>query len=248
MGSAVAQEMALAHPQRIEALVLIGAFVSGKQNAFIREYLIGEWVDKNWRNQLIQRPGFQWPADAWSLNAYDLSDETMAFLRDGWVTDPIADSSFVKTILSETARVPLGAWIGVIKGLGQWENSEQLKRLTVPTLVLWATQDNAFLQEPDQLSVKMALEAAAAYSGARMVYKTYGKIPLPDSGMQENDLGHNLHWGAPQPVAADIASFFRYGLPQFGLPYADISGPKKVRIAAATGNITVWEGQVDIKN
>lgn len=240
MGSAVAQELALNHSGRVNGLVLIGTFVNGKESVTVNDFLIGELVEKTFRTELEKRPGFHWPADAWSLTPNDLGEEAMAFLQDLWVVDPVAADAFVQAILPETANVKLGVWIGVIKALAQMDNREALKNLKKPTLILWATQDNAFPAEPDQQRVKEAFQAAAQTNGTRIIYKVYGKIPLPASGMQENDLGHNLHWGAPDEVAADIASFIQHGFPTPGLPYANPDNIKQVLIEITNSNITTW--------
>ena len=38
-------------------------------------------------------------------------------------------------------------------------------------------------------------------------WKEYGIVPLPQSGTEQTDIGHNVQWGAPDPVAADIDAF-----------------------------------------
>ncbi len=240
MGSAIAQELALHHSGRVNSLVLIGTFVNGKESAVICDFLIGELVEKIFRAELEKRPGFHWPADAWYLTPNELGKDAMAFLKNLWVVDPIAADAFLQAVLSETANVKLGAWIGAINALARIDNREALKNLKKPTLILWATQDNAFLAEPDQQWVKEAFQSAAETNGNRIIYKVYGKIPLPASGMQESDLGHNLHWGAPNEVAADIASFIQNGFPAPGLPYANPDNAKQVLIEITNSNVTTW--------
>lgn len=239
MSSMIAQELVLRHAGRVNSLVLIGAFVNGKDAPAIHDFLIGEMLEKQWRSILEQRPGFRWPADAWSLTPRDLGPEVLDFLKQNWVVDPAADEAFIQAVYPETVNTPLGLWIGVIKALGQMDNRERIVNVKKPTLVLWATQDNFFPEEPDQQWVKEAFDLAAATNGNRVIYKTYGKAPLPASGMQESDLGHNLHWGAPAAVAADIASFIKTGMPVNDLPYADPSNVKTVLSSEAANNITV---------
>lgn len=239
MGNMIAQELVLRHAGRVSSLVLIGAFVNGKDAPAIRDFLIGEMLEKQWRSILEQRPGFRWPADAWLLTPRDLGPEVLDFLKQYWVVDPAADEAFVQAVYPETINTPLGVWIGVIKALGQMDNRERLKNVKKPTLVLWATQDNFFPQTPDQQWVKQAFDLAAAANGTRVIYKTYGKTPLPASGMQETDLGHNLHWGAPAAVAADIASFIKTGMPVNNHPYASPSNVKEVLSGEAVDNIAV---------
>lgn len=239
MGSVIAQELALHNTGRVNSLVLIGTFVNGKECPALRDFLVGELIEKNWRTTLESRPDFQWPADAWLLNAGDAGPAVQDFLKNMWVVDPMAEDSFIRAIYPETARVPLGVWIGIMKALVQTDNREALKNLKKPTLILWATQDNFFPETPDQQWVKEAFESAARTNGTQVVYKIYGKAPLPASGMQETDLGHNLHWGAPQAVAADIASFLESGMPLKGLPYANPTNNKQVLTDEAAMNIII---------
>lgn len=245
MGSMIAQEMALYHSGRVNSLVLIGTFVNGRISPTCS--FLGELVEQNWRAVLEKRPGIRWPADAWALTANDVGEEATDFLHNFWVVDPVAEDAFIQAVLPETQRVNLGTWIGAIKGLQQMDNREVLKNLKKPTLILWATQDNAFPAEPDQRWVKEAFRNAAETNGTRVIYKTYGKIPLPASGMQENDLGHNLHWGAPDEVAADIASFIQTGFPTPGLPYANPDNIEQVIIGLTDSGFTVWGNTAGLK-
>lgn len=243
MGSIVAQELALQYPGRVHSLTLIGTFVNGKESPVIRDILIAGLIEKEWRAALEKRPGFRWPADAWSLTPQHLGNEAMQFLKETWVFDPVADDAFIRAILTETANVRLGTWIGAIKALGKVDNRKALKNLKKPTLILWATQDNMFMEKPDQEWVKTAFETASKAGRTRIFYKTYGKTPLSGSGMQENEVGHNLHWGAPEAVAADIASFIRYGVPKNDRPYADPTNTKRILTDGSADNITVWGRQ-----
>lgn len=241
MGSVVAQVLALQYPERVSSLVLIGTFVNGRESAVIRQFLLADLIEGSWASQLALRPGFHWPADAWAVTPQEVGADAMLFLRDMWVADPTADEAFIQAILGETAQVRLGAWIGAIKALGELDHREALKKLSVPTLILWATQDNMLPDQPDQEEVRAAFGGAAAANGMPVIYKTYGRVPLPASGLQTADLGHNLQWGGPEAVAADILAFIRTGFPETGLPYANPDNLRQVLIdREVESNILVW--------
>jgi len=244
MGSLIAQEMALKYSGRVKTVVLIGTFINGKENAGIHQFLIKDMLEGVWKTSLEKRAGFRWPADAWSVTPHDLGLDVESFLKENWVFDPVADDDFVAAILPETCHTPLGTWIGAIKSIGKTDNRETLKNLKKPTLVLWATQDNFFPEQPDQEEMKRVLRATAQSNGVRVIYKTYGKSPLPESGVQTNDVGHNLHWGAPKEVAADIASFIKTGFPKDGLPYANPEHIKQILVEDTNSGISVW-GKTD---
>ena len=74
---------------------------------------------------------------------------------------------------------------------------------------------------------------------APFFWKQYGLRPLPASGMQEDDIGHNTQWGAPEQVAADIVAFVREGRPLPGLPRSD--APEQIGRVLVDGARTVIE-------
>jgi non-heme chloroperoxidase len=243
MGSVVAQEIALKHPERVHSMTLIGALVNAKESAVVRDFFIKSMIEGTWRPLLEKRPGFRWPEDAYDLLPADLGPDMAAFLKDAWVFDPTAREDFIQAVLQETSQTRLGTWIGVIKALSRTDNREALQNLKTPTLILWASQDNAFPEIPDQQWLKTAFEAAALKTGVKVIYKTYGKKPLPESGLQTDDFGHNLQFGAPAAVAADIVSFIQKGQPKSGLPYADPSDLKKTLVEPGNGNLIVWKNK-----
>jgi pimeloyl-ACP methyl ester carboxylesterase len=237
MGNAVAQHVALAHPDRVASLVLIGGFATGADNAVINGLLLSETIEGRWKAALQGRPGFRWPADAYRLTPLDADPGAEEWNRRNWVVDPVADPALVRAIVPETARTRLGTWIGSVRALAAFDNRAALAHLRVPTLVIWATQDNAFPEEPDQARLRASLGAAAAACRTTWFFKTYGKEALPASGQQESDLGHNVQWGAPEAVAADIASFVRTGRPTADLPYADPRRALRVSIDRGAADV-----------
>lgn len=117
----------------------------------------------------------------------------------------------------------MGTWIGATGALLDFDNTSRLAELGVPALVIWGSQDSIFYHDPDQTGIIEALRKAATIHKIPMIWKQYGIDPLPKSGAQETDIGHNVQWDAPDQVAADILSFIRTGKPTPALSRAVIT-------------------------
>jgi pimeloyl-ACP methyl ester carboxylesterase len=229
MGSIVAQELAFTAPQRIHRMVLIGTGATAKKNAMMREFLYPV-IEGSWKEALIKK-GHQYPSDVYKMTAVDADPAAEKWLSENWVSEPLADSKFISAVLPETKATSLGTWIGCFRNLDQFDNVERLKNLKVPTLVIWATQDNVFTKA-DQALLRESLSIASKQHGAQMFWKQYGKKPLPDSGIPDNEIAHNTQWGASKAVAADLASFFKPdGHPVRTLPYSAKSNDGKTILA-----------------
>ena len=208
MGSAVAQELALANPERVARLVLIASSARMAGNPVLESALRDGLVEGPWKDALQAR-GLRFPTDAWQLEPRDVDPGIEAWLAENWVAELGTDPAHLGAIVPETASVPLGTWIGTLRMLLAHDARERLAGLRVPTLVLAPIQDALFPEEPDQRELRSALASASASHGTPWFWKRYGRRP-PGDGPQD-DLGHNLHWPAPDPVARDMASFLRDG-------------------------------------
>lgn len=227
MGSIVAQELSISYPARVKNMIIIGSFANATNNMAIDNFLMRTVIDGQWKSVFEKQSG-TWPQNAYVSKPSDLDTTHTQWIKTDWVVDPTADPDFIQSIYPETMDTKFGTWIGVIRALSKIDNRIRLTTLTVPTLVLWATQDNVFHEQPDQTDLKIALSKAASKNKIPYFYKVYGKRPLPQSGMQENDFGHNLQWGAPKEVAADIASFIKNGNPAHASWFADPENIKNV--------------------
>jgi pimeloyl-ACP methyl ester carboxylesterase len=210
MGTAVAQLVALERPERVRRLVLIAGFASMIDGPVLRDFLLGDRAEGAWKDAFVRR-GHRFPEDVYDLTPLDADPDAVQWMLENWVFDPTADPGFLAAIAPETARIPMGTWLGAARALLSFDNREQLSELTVPTLVLWPTQDNVVPRSPYQTDLLASLDRAAARCNASYVFKQYGSKPLPASGIQEDDFGHNLQWGAPEAVALDLASWLRDG-------------------------------------
>lgn len=120
MGSFIAQQVALDHPRRVEALVLVGSAptVSGNEVALFLKSVVDEQVD-------TVDPAF----------VRDFQSST--FVR------PVP-ASYLNTLVSESLKVPARVWQDSLDGLLAEDHSTRLSRIRVPVLVVGGDQDGFF--------------------------------------------------------------------------------------------------------
>jgi non-heme chloroperoxidase len=236
MGSLVAQELALAYPSRLKSIMLIGTFVDGINSGAI-QFFLNPLIEGDWRAALEQqRPGFVWPRDAYLLTPPDVDPNVNDFLAAVWVVDPTADPAFLASVLPETSATKLGTWIGANRNFSSFDSRTRLAQLSTRTLVIWGTQDN-FFPDPEQITVRAALDAAVNACRTHYYYKTYGVQPLPASGFQETDIGHNIQFGAGEAIALEITSWVEDREPTPDLPYADPTNTQNILIDPGAAQI-----------
>jgi non-heme chloroperoxidase len=223
MGSVIAQEVALQRPERVERIILIATTNKGKDNPVLRDYVLNEPVLGSWKKALDAK-GMTSPEAVWNATPRDADPKADEWVAKNWTVDNFADQTFIGGITPETSVTKMGTWIGATEALLDVDNTEHLKQLVTPTLVLWGSQDSIFYFAPDQTGMLAALRT----SKAPFVWKQYGKVALPASGVQDGDLGHNLQWEVPKEVAADILSFIATGQPTLDRTSATLAagGPK----------------------
>ncbi len=237
LGTLIAQEIALAHPERVERQVWIASSGATLDNPVLRDFLLPELIEGSWRGA-IEAQGATWPDDAYGMTPVDLDPAAESWMAENWVTEPLGDSALMAKIAPETARVPVGAWLGTVRTLLELDHRERLAEVGAPTLVLWATQDPMFLAASDQRELRSALEKAASHCGGPFYWKQYGRRPLPESGLPDGDLAHNFHWAVPDQVAAELAAFLRVGgLPTVDRPFADPERPGRLAAEPAAGEL-----------
>lgn len=222
MSGLAAQELALANPGRVKSLVLLDTWVNGENEGTIDNFLL-PIVEGSWKTNLEMQANFTFPDDAYLLTPKD-ADPTGAeeFMTTVWVTDVTAEPAFLAEVAPETIEVKLGTWIGALRAQNAFDSRARLEELSVPTLSIWATQDFIWPYDPYQVDLLAALDTAVAACNLEYYFhKTYGKEPLPASGFQETDYGHNVQWGAPEAIAADITAWIDNGEPTTDLPYAN---------------------------
>lgn len=228
-GSMVAQVVALEAPDKVASLALLGSAARVVGNPVIEDFVLGQLIEETWR-PVLEGQGLTWPADAYRLTPLDVDSAAEEWLLANWVTEMAADPAYLSQLAERTVRVPLGAWLGVGRAAIRFDNVERLGELSVPTLVLWASQDGVTTSD-DQVVLRAALDAASRNCRMTYVAKQYGREPLPASGLQEGDFGHNFQWGAGEQVAADLAAWFADGAPTSDFHYLDPSNTRVVLTA-----------------
>ena len=208
MGSIIAQQAALDMPQKVERIILVATTNASKDNAIIRDYVLKEPVLGAWKKGLDAK-GMTTPEAVWNATPLDADPAAADWIAKNWTIDIMADPALTAAITPETARTKMGTWIGATEALLEFDNTARLASLTVPTLVIWGTQDSIFYKAPDQDGMIAALKT----SKAKWFWKQYGKAPLAASGAQDSDIGHNVQWEVPDSVADDIAAFIATGQP-----------------------------------
>jgi non-heme chloroperoxidase len=127
MGSLIAQEVAINHPERVNKLVLIGATskMAGNPVALSFKPLIDGLVD---------------PVDPAVARLF----QTLSLFRS--VPKDVLD-----TAIAESLKVPAQIWKDAFAGVMSEDLSAQINRITAPTLILFGDQDLFFTSAEQQV-------------------------------------------------------------------------------------------------
>ncbi|MGH7267451.1 MAG: alpha/beta fold hydrolase [Candidatus Rokuibacteriota bacterium] len=162
-GSFVARRVAIAQRERVARLVLIGTGFT-PSNPVIRE---------------LQAALRGLPDPVPLEFARDFQAST-AYL-------PLPDA-FFERIVTESLKLPARLWRLLIDRLLEYDDAEQLARITAPTLLMWGDRDALFSRtDQDRFT--------AAHPRARLTV-------FPETG-------HCPNWERPEQVAADLSAFMR---------------------------------------
>ncbi|UII20904.1 alpha/beta fold hydrolase [Fulvivirga ligni] len=208
MGSIIAQDFALARPDKVEDVILIGTFTCTDKNPVVQQFLSESMLYGEWKQILEEKANDHWSSQLDKLTPSDLGDSVADFLKQYWVTEARADQNFLNEIYTETVNTPLITWYKSLEMLSNVDHSDRLSDIDRPVMVIWGGDDAIFQEHPDQDLVKATLSKAQSKSSVPVFFKTYKR-----AGKDDLEVGHNLHWGLPKHVADDIVSFFQNGQP-----------------------------------
>jgi non-heme chloroperoxidase len=136
MGSLVAQQMAVLFPERVSALVLIGAMRSLKGNTAVEEL----WCDGV--------ATMNDPIDPAFVRAF----------QEGTLACPVP-GAFLEQVVSESLKVPARVWRSTLRSLLDNDASAMLGRIAAPSYVIWGDKDGITLR-PEQQALISAIPTA----------------------------------------------------------------------------------------
>jgi pimeloyl-ACP methyl ester carboxylesterase len=234
MGSLIAQEVALSHPDRVDRLVLVSSTTAARTAPILGSWLLDDVIRGAWRDDLAAQ-GVDWPQPALTRSPLDADPDAVTWMQTYWNVYPLTPGRDTTDVATRAAGLPLATWLGATEAIMTFDRRQALTALAVPVLVLWGTQDAFFLRADQEVLVE-ALRTAAQQGGS-FRWKQYGRLPLPADGLQADDIGHNLTWDAPDQVAADIASFLATGEPTSTEWYA--GAPASTDLVEQAGSATI---------
>ena len=163
MGGSVAQRFALDYPERTQGLVLAGTFPTMRGNPDVQEL--------------------------WNSYVSSMTDPVDRSFVVGFQESTLAQSvpeKFFETVIHESLKVPARVWKAVFAGLLQEDFSSELRKLELPTLIVWGDRDS-FCSRRDQEALARLIPTSRL-----VVY---------------SEIGHALHWEEPEHFADDLAEF-----------------------------------------
>lgn len=119
LGSLVALNFAATHPQRVHALILLGAMMNTRDNEAVRAL---------WEGTM------QFASDPVDPH----------FVRDfqlGTLAQPVA-SAVVDNAVAESLKLPARVWRSICKGLTETDLRDAVSRIRLPTLIHWGDRDS----------------------------------------------------------------------------------------------------------
>ena len=235
-GAGVARNVALNHPERVTRLILSGTGLKPPSSAASPSTSMNVL---GWR-RMLESKGVRWPEGALHMRPLDIDPDAVSNIEHNWDISVIAAPEVVRIIAAQTASEWLTGWGTVDPTPMPAEPPERLETLSVPTLVLWGSEDHYLSRASQERLIEVLRRATRTHKEMYFYWKQYGVRPPPASGdkHQADDIGHNLSWEAPRQLAADIDSFVRTGAPTRDLYRTDAPAHKS-RILVEPGKAII---------
>jgi pimeloyl-ACP methyl ester carboxylesterase len=220
LGAGAARNVALNHPDRVVRLILSGTGASPAataaptpQPARPPTAASDPLGPLGWR-KMLEAKGVEWPQRALHMRPLDIDPDAVRNIVQHWDISAIAAPGVVEAIAAQTAGESLASW-GVIDPTPAPDPPERLNSLSIPTLVLWGSEDAGLSRASQDRLIGVLRQASQTHEHMYFYWKQYGVRPPPLSRNKHDadDIGHNLSWEAPRQLAADIDSFVRTGAP-----------------------------------
>jgi pimeloyl-ACP methyl ester carboxylesterase len=215
MGAGAARSVALREPRRVTRLILSGTGLASPAAAARPRVPLGAALAPLGWQTMLEARGVKWPEGALHLRPLDIDPDAVRHITQHWDISAIAPPEAVALIAAQTAGESLATW-GVIDPTPvPPAPSERLETLSMPTLVLWGSEDAGLDRSSQGRLIEVLRRAARTNARMYFYWKQYGVRPPPASHDKHDadDIGHNLSWDAPRQLAADIDSFVRTGAP-----------------------------------
>jgi pimeloyl-ACP methyl ester carboxylesterase len=97
---------------------------------------------------------------------------------------------FFEMMVGEAQRVPAATWHGLAASISAGDSLDELKKIQVPTLLLWGEKDSIFHREDQEILIKN----------------------IPNVSLKAYpETGHALHWENPRRFTTDLLAFIQLG-------------------------------------
>ena len=182
MGSLNAHKFAIAHPERVERLVLVGSATTLAGNPNV----VGLYNDAVRHMEDPLSP-------YWEEFIYYFQKSTFAG-ENG------APEEFLRTAVSESLKVPAHVWKQALEEMLVEDHTAQLPLIDAPTLILYGDFDGIFYRSDQDV-----LDALIPDSTLKVYYR---ELDSPYRGFPGHT-GHGLHVEWPREFVDDLEAFVK---------------------------------------